>query len=564
MRKRLTVLLLLLALALSPQMALAQAYYFNLEQLIVHVFWNQDGTASLDYVFQFNNGASASPIEFVDLGLPNSNFDVSSIRADVDGVPVSDISESGFQGIGTSGVAVGLGSQTIPPGESGRVHIFVGKVEDVLFEDPASDDYAIAVFAPAYFTSDITYGTTDLTVIFHLPPGITPDEPRWHESPSGWPQEQPETANDDEGRVTYTWHNPTANASTLYLFGASFPAQYVAPGSIQKEPPAESPFAGVGQIDLSCLFPLFCFGGVALLIIWGVVSEQKRKLQYLPPKIAIEGHGIKRGLTAVEAAILMEQPLDKILTMILFSAIKKNAAEVISRDPLKIKVIEPLPEDLRDYEKDFLTAFQLEKEIERRRGIQDTVINLVKSISEKMKGFSRKETIDYYRSITERAWQQVEESNTPEVKSQKYDEVMEWTMLDKDYGERTRDVFRTGPVFIPPWWGRYDPTFGRGTSGGVRPSPTPSTPSSGSGRSMPVLPGADFAASVVGGVQTFSGRVIGNINDFTGRITQQTNPLPKSTYRSSGSRGGGSGGHCACACACACAGCACACAGGGR
>jgi len=47
-------------------------------------------------------------------------------------------------------------------------------------------------------------------------------------------------------------------------------------------------------------------------------------MQYLPPKISIEGKGIKRGLTAVEAGILLEEPLDKILTMILFGLIKKN------------------------------------------------------------------------------------------------------------------------------------------------------------------------------------------------------------------------------------------------
>ena len=67
------------------------------------------------------------------------------------------------------------------------------------------------------------------------------------------------------------------------------------------------------------------------------MSNSRRKRQYLPPKISIEGHGIKRGLTAVEAAILLEEPLDKIMTMILFSVIKKNAAEVITRDPLEIK-----------------------------------------------------------------------------------------------------------------------------------------------------------------------------------------------------------------------------------
>ena len=64
----------------------------------------------------------------------------------------------------------------------------------------------------------------------------------------------------------------------------------------------------------------------------GVIHPQpkKRKLQYLPPKVSIEGHGIKRGLTAVEAAMLLEQPLDKVLTMILFAVVKKGAAEVVA------------------------------------------------------------------------------------------------------------------------------------------------------------------------------------------------------------------------------------------
>ncbi len=68
---------------------------------------------------------------------------------------------------------------------------------------------------------------------------------------------------------------------------------------------------------------LFVFVGSSVI---GMFNSQRRRMQYLPPKITVEGHGIKRGLTAIEAAILMEQPLDKVLTMILFSVIKKNAA----------------------------------------------------------------------------------------------------------------------------------------------------------------------------------------------------------------------------------------------
>ncbi|MGB7875318.1 MAG: hypothetical protein WBL25_13110, partial [Anaerolineales bacterium] len=282
---------------------------------------------------------------------------------------------------------------------------------------------------------------------------------------------------------------------------------------------------------------------------------RRRKLKYLPPKIAIEGHGIKRGLTAVEAAILMEQPLDKVMTMILFGVVKKGSAEVETRDPLKLKIKEPLPEDLHEYETQFLQAFRPDANAKQRRtDLQDMTINLVKSVSQKMKGFSRKETVAYYENIMERAWAQITAADTPEVQSKLFDDAMEWTMLDKDYDERTRRTF-TGPVFVPMWWGRFDPGYGRSV-GGARPvsvgGSAPSSSSSG-------LPGAAFAASVVGGVQNFSQKVIGNVGDFTSSVTNKTNPIPKSTSRSHGGRSGGG-----CACACACAGCACACAGGGR
>jgi hypothetical protein len=193
------------------------------------------------------------------------------------------------------------------------------------------------------------------------------------------------------------------------------------------------------------------------------------------------------------------------------------------------------------------------------------MVDLVKSLGSKMKGFSRKETIAYYQDIMKKAWAQVEAAETPEVKSAKYDEVMDWTMLDKDFEGRTRDVFRTGPVFLPTWWGRYDPTFGSPSGGHMAspvssiPSPSSSRPSSSGGPiSMPTLPGADFAAGMVVGMQGMANSVIGNVTDFTSKITNVTNPMPKSSSRSGGGGGGG------CACACACAGCACACAGGGR
>ncbi len=545
MRKSfISFLLLFIILLLVSVPALAQSYFFQVPKQTVDAYWNSDGTLSLDYTINFENNPSGHVIDYVDLGLPNSNYSDSNITASVNGNPLTDISSSGFQGQGCCGVAIGLGSYSIAPGSSGTFNAHVTNITGVMYPDSQDSNYTSAVFAPSYFGSEYVSGSTDMIVTYHLPPGVQPQEPKWHAAPDGFP-DTPIRALDNDGRIIYVWENKTANAYSVYTFGASFPSSYVPSNAIVRE----NPFAGIASFLSTAAIPIICIGGFLAIVVAGFTSDRRRKQAYLPPKISIEGHGIKRGLTAVEAAILLEQPLDKVMTMILFSVVKKNSAEVVTRDPLEIKVNQPIPEDLQPYEKDFLAAFQKE-DLERRKGLREMVINLVKNVSEKMKGFSRQETIAYYTDITKRAWEQVEAANIPEVKSQKYEEVMEWTMLDKNYGDRTQDVFRNMPVFIPTWWGHYDPGFGKVSAGAPMPS-------AGSAR----IPGSTFAASVVAGVNSFTSKAVGNITDFTSSITSVTNPPPKPT--SSGGGGGGHGGF-SCACACACAGCACACAGGGR
>jgi hypothetical protein len=490
--------------------------------------------------------------------MPNGSFDFNSIRADINGNPLSISSD--FQGTGGEGFVVEMGPYAIPPGQTGTVHVFVGRVENVLYPDENDENYASAVFAPAYFIPDVVTGTTDLSVTYHLPPGVQPEEPRWHAAPSGFPSE-PQAGFDSDGRITYTWSNPNASPSRQYTFGASFPKTYIPAGAIVT-PPAFNLGEAIASLASACApiaffcFFAFMFLGVPLLSYLG---DRRRKLQYMSPKIAIEGHGIKRGLTAVEAAILMEQPLDKVMTMILFGVVKKGAATVINRDPLQVQVTSPLPEGLHEYEQNFLSAVKEPEAKARRNALQEMTIKLIRSVSEKMKGFSRRETSEYYKRIMETAWEQVQKADTAEVQRAFFEQQLEWTMLDRDYDDRSRRVFH-GPVFVPWWWGNYDPTYRTGPisapSGG-----TVSTPSQPSGTGRTSLPGADFAASVVGGVQTFSQKVIGNVNDFTSRVTNVTNPPPKPTSSGRSMGGGGSRG---CACACACAGCACACAGGGR
>ena len=555
------MVLVVLAAGLLAGPAAGQTYSFAVEAEMVDIYWQADGTATVAYQFTFRNDPFADPIDFVDVGAPTDCYSLSGVTASVDGLPLSDITASPYV---TPGVAVGLGADAILPGESGTVAVTLAGVCNMMYE--AGDAGMVSVnFSPTFFDSSFVQGETDLTVTFHLPPGVQAEEPRWHAAPDGFPSD-PSTGFDSEGRIVYQWQSLQAGADTQYVFGASFPAAYVETSAVIR--PSFLQRLGIPE---EMLFALLCFGGFigffALIIGAAVVSAERRKLAYLPPKIAIEGHGIKRGLTAVEAAVLLQTPLDRVLTMMLFSTVKKGAARVAQEKPLKVEAIEPAPKDLREYETAFVQAISVGEARERSRKLQTVMTDLIKEVQLKMKGFSLRETRDYYKAIMEKAWQEVEQAATPEVKSERYAEAIEWTMLDRDFDDRTQRTFRTGPVFIPHWWGGFSPSYG---GGGARAMSAPTASARGlsggataSSPSLPSLPGADFAASVVQGVQNTAGGMVSNLSSFTGNITKVTNPPPPpSTYRSGG--GGGGGGGRSCACACACAGCACACAGGGR
>ena len=213
----------------------AQSYSFNLTREVVNVYWNSDGTMALDYVFTFANDPGGHVIDFVDVGMPNGNFDFGTITADVGGNSVS--LSSDFQGDGPYGFSVDMGAYAIQPGQTGSVHVYVGQDHPGALNKDTSDPttYDSGELSPAYFTT--AHGNTDLTVIFHLPPGVQPQEPRYHATQGGWPcADQPATGYDDQNRITYTWQCSTANGSTQYTFGASFPNQYVPADAIYTPP----------------------------------------------------------------------------------------------------------------------------------------------------------------------------------------------------------------------------------------------------------------------------------------------------------------------------------------
>lgn len=586
----LITVLMLIILPLSS--VYAQSYRFKVTRYDVQAVIEADGTLTLFYEMDFENDPNGHAIDFVDLGMPNDNYQLSNISATINGTLVPEINHSSY----VKGAELALGEYQIPPGGTGTVQAKIVGITGVLFPYDQDDreNYVNFQFMPNYFDSDADKSqNTDYTLSIVLPPDVGSDEGVYY-YPDRWPGEKDAVATltVEDKRVIYEWHATNANTRTEYLFGVAFPASAVPESSV-----SSSKYLSQGQIDntgsnsvqffpkllgnicssMKFLVPL---GIIILISIFSSKKQmqetEKRKLQYLKPTLSVEGHGIKRGLTAVEAAILLEESLDQVLTMILFGLLKKEAISVINQDPLVIETNSPLPEGLYDYETKFIEALGHEKKTSQRSALQILIVELIKSVEQKMKGFNAKDTKAYYKDIVQRAWSAVEGANTPEVKSAQFEHTLEWTMLDEDFSGRTTRTFMDTPVFIPRWWWRYDNTYrpymsspvadtaGSGNMASSVPGLASSSSSTSSkpSFSLPNIPGATFAASVISGGANMTNSIIGDSKVFTSQVTNRTNPIPKTSSSGSGRYTGGGGSSCACACACA--GCACACAGGGR
>jgi len=522
-------------------------YSFRVDENASAVRINKDGSADLAYHLVFFCNEDGQAIDIVDIGMPNNSYGLSSATASVNGLPLSDIRVSEY--VKPYGVEVHLGENEIQPGKKGTLDFKI-RVETMVYPDTKDTAYASVEFSPTWYGSKYTSGMTDLAVYFVFPEGVTRDEARYHQTPftQAWV--------DSSDRVVYLFRNSEASPSTRYTFGASFPRRYV---TKVFTPPKKNPFAfllGFFQLlnGCSCNFMFWAF--LIGIIVLNVVRANRRKLKYLPPKLGIEGVGVKRGLTAVEAGVLEELPLSKLLTMILFGLVKKGVVRVASRDPLRLEVVTATLsaqlDKLNPYEKGFTNAVGKDGKIVEKE-LRESLVDLIKSVNDKMRGFSRKETVAYYKTIASQAWDQVSKAETPQVRTETLSENLEWLLMEKESDKRMQDTFSSRTFIVPTWWGHYDRSY----------SAPASVPSPGGGGmpsiSVPELPGANFANSMVSGMQSFSNRLVGNLAGFTAGVTQVTNPPPVS---SSGHSSGG-GGH-SCACACACAGCACACAGGGR
>jgi hypothetical protein len=406
----LTFILALTVTSLSVGLVSAQNRVYSFDHEWAQIFINQDGTIDLTYNVTLTLTSGAN-INYVQLGQPESDFTVGEAvdqyghqleaREDNEGSNYR-VRVNLYQPL-TAGNTIWF---TVTTNVAGMIH------NDTL--NPGN--YGMQ-FIPQWMPVPIN----DVRVQIVLPPDVavnevtTPPDKFWNSTQIV------------EGRLAVFWQIPVLQPNEQYLLGVSFPAS-----ALPDYNPAQSSSGGIGLETIALIvLPI-----IALIVVV-VVVRVARKSNYLSPKVSMETLGIRRGLTAVEASYLLDMKPTQIVTEILYSLLQKRALWVESTNPaLKLRIMPAYKNKtgtdenpLRYYEIDFLHAVKDDGTLDEEK-LAHTVMFLRDTVEQKLRGHSRRDTVDYYRKIVTKAWSQVEQAGTADLASKAYDEQLLWLLLD--------------------------------------------------------------------------------------------------------------------------------------
>jgi hypothetical protein len=560
------------ALSVTP-LAHAQVTY-SVSKEWMKAWINPDTSVDILYNITFSY-LSGSPQGVFDVGMPKTGFQVHYVEdASGSALTYQDISSGGYVGIEVS---------LKKPNVLNQPYTFLvyASVPGLIYQDSMNPGNAGMQLYPSTFQS--ATGTEDLRVEFELPSGVMTSEVK---SPANLSFDNVFTDLSDQNRTVVFWERTSWSPDQAFLAGVSFPENYLAitpfPSSSFTTGPFPTPYQGGGFSGGDFAI----FGGVAFVIViifvLAVVAGVA-KSAYEAPRVSVEALGANRSLTAVEAGLVLGLKPVRVLTMMLYGLLLKHLVAVVESEPLlKLKKIEkpndestsangaasPSP---RYYEIDFLNSIKPDGTLDEKL-LALSYQGLVNTVNRKLSGYSRQDTMNYYKSIVDKAWLQVTQAGTADIMGDALEKNLEWLLTDDHFDDRFKTAFPPNIIIMPSpaWWWYWGGPHVPGTTQTVgqqqsrtpivQPSPTTPAPTL-PGKPVP-LPGQDFANNIVRNIQGASNNMVRNIQDFANKLVPFGQVPAKGTNPVSGKPSCVCACH-ACACACACVSCACACAGGG-
>ena len=408
------VLIALLALTLAVSFAgnvSAQNLVYSVDHEWAQIFINQDGT--IDLTYNISATVTSGSMGGFYVGQPNRDFTIGEAR-DQNGnsLTVNDASSGGDYRVDV------LFNPRIQAGQSIWFQVTTN-VAGMISNDTTNPGNYGMQFIPQWI-SDVPI--SDVRVQIVLPPDVTINDVKTTETFYNGTSMV-------EGRLAVYWEKPVIQANEQFMVGVSFPAGFI---------PNYTPAPTGGGLDFGIFGIILGVVGVLFaIVILALIFRAVSKSSYASPKVSMETLGVKRGLTAVEASYLLDLKPPQIVTEILYSLLQKRAVWAKETKPaLKLQVLAPYENKtgtkdnpLRYYEIDFLNSIKPDGILDEEK-LARTIMSVRDTVEQKLQGYSRKDTVDYYRKITAQAWSQVEQAGTVELASNAYDEQLLWLLLD--------------------------------------------------------------------------------------------------------------------------------------
>ncbi|KAA3647836.1 MAG: hypothetical protein DWQ07_02295 [Chloroflexi bacterium] len=213
------------------------------------------------------------------------------------------------------------------------------------------------------------------------------------------------------------------------------------------------------------------FVALLYLVVRFVPYLRKRRasVEYQPAVVSYEGGGIKRGLTAPEAAVVLGVPYNQILAQVIFGLLNKGILIQKQTAPLAVEVqvdfrtlgVVISPEAradrrrmaaqnhnvvLQGFEEPFVEVFEANSDkLVADIDFAITVKPLTRFVARRIAGFDLEQTRNYYRLIIKRAPKEARTEGVLVKEREKvFDRNFQWLMLHEDFEHVLED-------YVPPW-----------------------------------------------------------------------------------------------------------------
>ncbi|NIP36440.1 MAG: hypothetical protein GWN18_15910, partial [Thermoplasmata archaeon] len=327
-------------------------------------------------------------LDGVDVGLPNRHYDEESAWASIEirgeRYMPREIRPSPYVEIG---MAVEFTDECRRAAEEGIPRVIVRfhvNNPHMVYENELRDGTVGIRFRPTWFSSYYQQGYTDTLVMRILgPEGHTELADTYYIRG----MEPHSTYVTTEGRIMASWEfedvDPKAQADGDYDVGMAFPRARVSEsfehglGEMMGDF-----FSSLGSACCAAWPAVLIFSFMAMIFVGIGAQDRSRRMAYFDPELTVPGAGPRRDLMAVEAAVVLEVPMERVAAMVLFGLVRKGMVRVdYDADPIRVEKLEEVGEHL--YETRFLSAIKDDGTVSKKF-LQAAMVKLVEDVQEKM------------------------------------------------------------------------------------------------------------------------------------------------------------------------------------